>query len=96
MPCSSEVVLQWHDFNAGDVGLPLNFNFCDAIIPVNIEDGAETRPVKALEETNVTAVDDVSFKVVRKSGKNHDPVDPYLSLVPKAFVVPNAFVQFVK
>ena len=44
----------WHGFNAGDLDLLQDFN----VLRVNVEDGAETALVKALEEMNVTAVGD--------------------------------------
>ena len=56
MSCQSDVVLQWHGFNAGDLVLPQNCNICDEITLVNIKDGTEAMLVKALEEMYVTAV----------------------------------------
>ena len=61
MSCSSELVLQLHSFNDGDLGLFQNFNVCDEVTPANVEDGAETGLTKALKETYVTAVGDQSL-----------------------------------
>ena len=38
----SELVLQWHSFNAGDLSLFQNFNVCDDVTPASVVDGAET------------------------------------------------------
>ena len=52
------MVLLYHDFNAVDLGLCQDFNVCDEVNPVNVEDVTETLLVKTLEETYVTAVSD--------------------------------------
>ena len=56
-----EEVLQWYRFNAGNLNFVQYFNVCCKVTPVNIEDGAETSLVIALEETYVTAVGDSSL-----------------------------------
>ena len=61
MSCPLEVVLQWHGFSAGDLGLLQNFDVCYEVSSMNVEDGAHTVLVKALEETHVTTVGDPNF-----------------------------------
>ena len=43
----SEVVLQYHGFNAGDFGLCRNCILYDDVIAVNADDGAKTALVKS-------------------------------------------------
>ena len=61
MSCPSEMVLQWHIFNDGDLDLLQNLSACDEVSPANVGDGAQTALMKALEETYVTAVGDPSL-----------------------------------
>ena len=61
MSCPSEVVLQKNGFNAGDLILFQNFNISDEVTAANVQDGAETVLMKALEEMYVTAVGDPSL-----------------------------------
>ena len=55
--CPLEMVLQWHGFNASDLCLLQNFNVCDDVPPVNVDDGVET----AFNETDVTAMHDLGI-----------------------------------
>ena len=73
-----------------------NFNVCDEVTPVNVDDGAQTAQMKALGETNETAVGDSGLQKVEESGKNHGSVDPDFCLVLQVFVIPNTFVQSAK
>ena len=57
----SEMVLQKPGFNAGYLSLFQNFNVCDEVTQANVEDGAETALIEALNETYVTVVGDPSF-----------------------------------
>ena len=68
-----------------------NFNICDEV--TNVEDGADTALMKALEETCVTVVGDPTLLAAEKSGKNHGRVDLNLCLVLQAFFAPSTFVQ---
>ena len=60
--CPSE--LQQHGFNAADLVLLHYFNVYGEVTLVNVEDDAETALVKLLEETNMTALGNLSTQAV--------------------------------
>ena len=39
MSCPPVMVLRWHVLNSGYLGLLMNFNICDKITPMIVEDG---------------------------------------------------------
>ena len=79
-----------------DLSLLQNFNVWDEVTLVNVDDGAETALVEALEEKDVTAVGHSGPWAVEKGGKNNSPVDADLRLALQVFVVSNSFVQSTK
>ena len=78
------------------LGLFQNFNVCDEVNQANVEIGADTALMNALEMTYVTAVGHPSLVAEVESDKHHVPADLYLCVVSQAFVAPNTFLQSTK
>ncbi|PFX15081.1 hypothetical protein AWC38_SpisGene20716 [Stylophora pistillata] len=55
MTSPSELVLQDHGFNAGNLGLLQDFDIGGEVTPVDVEDGAQAALMEALEEVDVAA-----------------------------------------
>ena len=68
-----------------DLDLLLNFNVCDEVTPVNVEDRAETALVKAIEETDVAGAGDPGLLFVEESSNYQGHVDHDHSLVIQFF-----------
>lgn len=92
MTSPSELVLQDHGFNAGNLGLLQDFDICVEVIPVDVEDGAQVGLMEALEEADVAAVSYPCLRAVEKGGENDSPVDTDLCFAFQALVVPDLFV----
>ena len=60
---------------------------------MDVEDGAQTALVEALEEADVAAVGDPGLGAVEKSGENNSPIDTDLCIAFQVFVVPHSFVK---
>ena len=71
-------------------------NVCDEVTPVDVVDGIEMVLVKALEETNMTAVGDPGFQSEEESGKKHGSIDAERCLLLQGFVVQTVFVRSAK
>ena len=75
MTSPSELVFQDHGFESGNLGLLQDFDVGAEVAPVDVEDGAQAVPVKALEEADVAAVGDPGLRAVEKSGDNNSAMD---------------------
>ena len=63
---------------------------------MDVEDGAETALMKALEESEVAAVGDPRLNAVQESGKYSGSVHADLGLLLQLFVCPHTLVQSAK
>ena len=66
MTSPSELVLQDRGFDAGNLGLPQDFDIGDEVAPVYVENGVQAALVEALEEADVAMVGDPGLRAVEK------------------------------